>query len=219
MNIAGVQVISVALDRLIHDPNNPNKMSDEDYASLAANIKRAGAMLQPILVQEAGDDEGELRFKIVDGHHRAKASADAGLTHVIAVVWDGTEEMRQAVAIGFNKIHGELDLAGVQRTLSELAAAGWSSEQMTVTGYSQQEITDLLKVATDIDPDSIMENPSGADEKEPAQATGTFALELTFNTRKDLNRARKALRKAANNTSELGEGFLTILDKAEEEMS
>lgn len=207
------KVINVAIKGLIHDQDNPNKMSTEDFGQLVANIKASGAMLQPILIQET--DEG---YKIVDGHHRTRGAEEAGLTHVLAVLWDGTEEMRKAVAIGFNKIRGELDLAGVQRTLSELAEAGWSSKEMTVTGYSKQEIDDLLKVAIEVDPDAIMEHPTAmAEEPAPAQETGTFALEVTFTTRTDLNRAKKALRSFAGKGNELGAGLLALLDQIEKE--
>lgn len=204
------KVIKVPIKGLIFDPDNPNKMSPEDYRQLVTNIKAAGVMLQPILVQE-GDDG----FPIVDGNHRAKASEEAGLTHVLAVVWDGTEEMRRAMSVSFNKIRGELDLSAVQRIVTELAEAGWSTTSLTATGYSEQEITDLLAVATDVDPDAVMEQPHAlpTDDDDTPKQVRPLILELTFASKEALDKARRGLRRAAGKGRELGDGLLTLLEE------
>lgn len=201
------KVINVLIEELIYDPENANKMEEREYRQLVTNIKQIGAMLQPICVKEV--PEG---FKVVDGEHRARASKEAGLDSVLAVVWDGTEEMRKALALSFNKIHGELDLTQVQKIVSDLHTSGWTVNEISMTGYSTVEIEDLLQVDTSINPDDVMENPIAAPSTSAAEAPPRpLSIDLTFANQAELKFAKKGLRKAAGKGRELGEGLLTLL--------
>lgn len=205
------QVISIPTARIHFDPENANRMPEHEYATLVSNIKQAGHMLQPVLVKERDDGD----YDMVDGEHRTRASADAGLTHVLAVVWDGTEAMRKAIALSFNKIRGELDLTAVQRILASLHEEGWSVKEMTMTGYREDEIGDLLKLSNDISPDDIMQNPispSSNEDEEPREAK-PLMIELTFATVEDMKFAKKGLRRAAGKGRDLSDGLLKLLGK------
>lgn len=210
------KVIDVLISKLVEDPDNPNKMTDEEFKALVKNIQTVG-FLQPILIQALEDSDGE--YKIVDGHHRARAAQAAGLSKVLAVVWDGTEEMRQALAIGMNKLRGALNLGEVARIMQELSAKGWGVDDLTITGYSDEEITDLLKSAQPTDADEVLEGAAAGLDQEPASDEGdgerAYALELTFKTPDDLRRVRKALKKAAGKGGELGDGMLVLLEGTE----
>lgn len=200
------KVIKVLIEEIIYDPDNANKMGEEEFAQLVANIEHFGPNLQPVLVQDT--PEGYL---MIAGEHRAKASEKAGLKHVLAVTWDGPPEARKALALSLNKIHGEADLTAVQRIMGELEAADWSIDEMMRTGYDAADIKDLLAVAGDISPDDIMQNPiEPVDEDTPANPR-PLVLELTFATSEELKLARKGLKKAAGKGRELGQGLLSIL--------
>ncbi len=200
-------VITVTISSLIEDPNNPNKMTALEFDQLVANIEEHG-FLAPILVKMVGK-----AVHIVDGHHRARAAAKAGLTTVLAVVWDGTESMRKALAIGMNKIRGELDLSEVARIVAELHDDGWSTKELTVTGYSEDELTDLLKISEQVTTEDVLAGAGATlpDDDDLPAIDRPLVLELTFTTSDDLKKAKRGLRRAAGKGRELGEGLLKIL--------
>lgn len=204
------KVIEVQIARLIEDPNNPNHMGEEEFQALVQNIRTVG-FLQPILVKEP-DEEGN--YPIVDGHHRSQAASKAGLSRVLAVVWDGTDEMRQALAIGMNKLRGALNLGEVSKIVAELSEAGWGTEELKITGYSEAEIDDLLKAAQPKDDDDVLKGatsnePDGDSEED--EGSRTFTLELSFKSADDLQKAKRALKRAAGKGGELGDGLLVVL--------
>ncbi len=201
------KIIKVDLAGLVEDPDNPNKMTAEEFA-LLVKVVRAEGMVQPILVQLV---DGV--YHIVDGHHRARAAKEAGIKQVYAVLWDGTPEMRRAMGIGMNKIRGELDLSAVQRIITDLHESGWTVPALTVTGYSETEITDLLALA-EANTEDIMEGavPSTEDRDRDDVGPGRpLILELTFTTSAELQTAKRGLRRAAGKGRELGEGLLKLL--------
>ncbi len=204
------KVIRVEIKGLIEDPDNPNKMTREDFEALCATVAAVG-MVQPILVQEV---EGGA-YKIVDGHHRSRAAKRAKLTHVLAVVWDGTEEMRRAMGVSMNKLRGELDLSAVQKIITELHEGGWTVPQLAITGYSEDEITDLLRLASAVEEEDVMQNVQPAPTEEKEAPVRPLVLELTFASTEELQRAKRGLRRAAGKGRELGEGLLVLLGERE----
>jgi ParB/RepB/Spo0J family partition protein len=202
-------VITVTISDLIEDPNNPNKMTAGEFDQLVSNIEAHG-FLAPILVSLR---DGETH--IVDGHHRARAAAKAGLKSILAVVWDGTEEMRKALAIGMNKIRGELDLSEVAKIIAELHDDGWSTKDLTITGYSEDELTDLLKISEQVTSEDVLQGTSGMgpdDEDSDTPAIDRpLVLELNFSTSAELKLAKRGLSRAAGKGRELGEGLLKLL--------
>lgn len=215
-DLPDLKVLEVNLKDLHEDPENPNRMAADDFALLVNAVKQNG-MLQPILVQREAQG-----FRIVDGHHRARAAEDAGFKKVWAVEWDGTPEMRAALGIGMNKLRGELDYGAVARVVAELAEAGWSPEQLTITGYSESEIDDLLKATEEITAEDVMQGAtsSGAfdeDEADVGRPARPLVLELTFATRDELKKARAGLKKAAGKGQALGTGLLNLLGHDEDD--
>lgn len=204
---------TVHLDQLVLVPeaDNPNKMSDEDFELLVHSIGEVG-FLQPILVRASA--AGEDLWDVVDGNHRSKAARKAGLKEVSAVEWDGSDEMRVALQLGMNRLRGEVNLGMAAHALSTLAEAGWSASQMTLTGFSTDEIGTLLK-SMQTDAEDVLAGSIGSADTEPAPpetAAGPFTLELKFASAEDMQRAKRALRRKAGKGRELGEGLLVLLD-------
>lgn len=202
-------LIDVPLSKLVEDPNNPNHMTEEEKAALDQIISTAG-FVDPILVQPI--DAGH--YKIVDGHHRADAAQRLGMPTVPAVVWRGTdEEARKLLAIGLNKIRGQLNLGEVARILGELDQMSWKmSDLASMTGFTSDEIDSLLKAAQPQTEEDVLEGAATSldDSDADDESTRQHVLELTFNSANDLQRAKRALKRAANG-SDLGEGLLAII--------
>ena len=206
-----IDVREIPIDALVEDPSNPNRMEPNDYAMLRAAIGRVG-FLQPILVRADG-----AQFRIVDGHHRARAAKEVGLERVTAVIWDGTEEMRRALQIGMNRMRGELDLGIVAQELAALADLGWNADDLVVTGFTGSELDALLEAARQTDED-IMDEGVGKlrlDPEENDEEVRAFTLELSFASAEELKAARRALKKAAKQGEQLADGLLRIIGEKE----
>lgn len=208
-------VIRVRESDLIEDPANPNKMTKDEFAALCANVKEHG-FWQPILVKiiKGGGDVG---YQIVDGHHRARAAWAAGYEMIPALVWDGTEEMRRAFAVGMNKIRGELDLGEVSAIVQDLAENGWSKADMAVTGFTDDELDALLKAAQPENTEDVLagSSPNSDEDDSPPAKPRPHVLELTFGSADDLKKAKRALRRAAGKGKELGDGLLVLLGQTD----
>ncbi|MFI3272368.1 MAG: ParB/RepB/Spo0J family partition protein [Pseudomonadota bacterium] len=104
------EVTKLALRVMFPNPDQPRKIfSDEALTELAASIKEHG-VLQPILVRPMPQDQeaqltsqspyaGQVRYQIIAGERRWKASQLAGLVEVPVVVRHFTDQETLAVAL------------------------------------------------------------------------------------------------------------------------
>ena len=188
-------------------------MTPEQLDALTKVIGKVG-FLQPCLVRKLDKD----RYMIIDGHHRAMAAQKAGYSQVHCVIVETDEEAAAILQIGMNKLRGELNLGEVAKVIADLDARGWTAPELSMTGFSEQEIEDLLKAATPPTDDEAVEGASigSNDEAPPAEEPGgPFELVIPFATKSELAKAKKGLRRAAGKGRELGEGLLALLDSQE----
>lgn len=201
----------VELDKVWLEQGNPNAMGEEDFAQLVENMKRHG-FLQPLLVRRA--DDGHLH--LVDGEHRMRAAKELGATQLPAVVCDKDEQVALALRIGMNKLRGSLDLSKVAHDAAVLFERGWSLEELKLTGYSAEELDDLISSTKPSepelggfdDPTGDMDDPDGEVEEKP------WSLELKFATKKERDRCKRALKKAAGDAKDPGLGLLNLLESS-----
>jgi ParB family chromosome partitioning protein len=77
--------LSIRLDRIDPDPEQPRKEFDqEEIDNLAGSIRSLG-LIQPIAVRYDGDRD---RYVILDGERRWRAAKKAGISSVTAIVTD-----------------------------------------------------------------------------------------------------------------------------------
>lgn len=202
----------VALAGLVTNPRNPNKMGAQAYAALVEAIRLRGP-LQPLLVLERfvggfDDEDGEhVEYEVVDGHHRRQAMLDLGYTAGDAVVLPhGTpREVVLMLSLGMNRLRGTVSIDAAEHVLRELLSEGADLDEMLTTGFTAEELNELL-------------NPAPLPERSRADAPDEnllpdkpHVLELTFATEAQLKQATKRLRKAAGKTKNLGLGLLNLL--------
>lgn len=206
-------VREVALDLLREPAVNPNRMLPSTYELLVEAIRTVG-FLQPVLAQEEPDGT----LTIVDGVHRTRAAKEVGLACVPVVVGDFRDDpdLARVVQIGMNRMRGELNLSAVAQQVSALVEKGWSTVQLELTGFSRDELDDLLASTRHSD-DEVLEGglgaaPDASDDDDAAPKP--FVLELTFEKKEQLTRAKRGLRKAAGKGRELADGLLRLLDGA-----
>src|ERR1700730_17616700 len=128
--------------------------SEEQVTQLAASIKEWGWTI-PVLVDEAGG--------IIAGHGRVMAARRLGIEDVPVMVAEGwSEAKKRAYMLADNKLtlNGEWDLDLLAIEIAELRASDFN---ISLTGFSESEIDDLLKADEGglTDPDEAPEAARG----------------------------------------------------------
>ena len=98
---------SIALDKLIAHPNNPNRMSKVNFAKLVRNIERTGRY-EPLIVRPCPEKTGY--FQIINGHHRCHALAKLGYKTADCIVWDIDDEETDILLATLNRLGGSDEL-------------------------------------------------------------------------------------------------------------
>jgi ParB family chromosome partitioning protein len=146
----------IRLDRIEPDPEQPRRTFDAARLSeLAASIGIEG-VLQPIVVRY---DEGRDVYVIVHGERRWRASRQAGLTTIPALVRDVPEERRLIQQLMENVVREDLnavDRAAALRVLkTQLGDVPWEQVAEAV-GIRRSRLFQLL--GTEKLPDAIQED-------------------------------------------------------------
>ena len=125
----GVKVLSI--DRIESNPGQPRMVFDEDaLKELSASIKEHG-VLQPILVRPLGDN----RYQLIAGERRWRATREAGIATIPALV----EEIDDDTALEISIIEN------LQREdLSPLEEATMYDRMIHEHGYSIRKLADKL---------------------------------------------------------------------------
>ncbi|MEU9076744.1 ParB/RepB/Spo0J family partition protein [Kitasatospora sp. NPDC004745] len=80
--VAGARFAELPLDAIRPNPRQPREVFDEDkLAELVASIREVG-LLQPVVVRQVGAE----RFELIMGERRWRASREAGLERIPAIV-------------------------------------------------------------------------------------------------------------------------------------
>jgi len=201
---------TLKLTQLEEDPRNPNYMSEEQLELLSRGIQENG-FLQPVLVRRRDDGT----YVIIDGHHRALAAGRAGLAEVPCVVVHTNTQQAAIVQIAMNKVRGELNLGEVSKILNELHVEGYSTEMLSLSGFSSDELETLFASAQPEDAEDVLAGvrvTNNDDEDDPAPEK-PFILELTFSNRADLDKAKRGLKKVLGKGHELSAALLHLLEQ------
>ncbi len=109
---------SIALEKLIAHPDNPNIMSNSNLGKLIKNIKLTGRY-EPILVRPHPQRGGF--FQIINGHHRCNALTKLGYTVADCIVWDIGDEQTDILLATINRLCGSDNLGKKINLLKRLS--------------------------------------------------------------------------------------------------
>ncbi len=182
---------------------DPNKLTDDEFQALVALVERVG-MIQSITVRKLANGD----FEIVDGHHRYWAALAAGLQEISVSVYKGTEDIK-AIGLGMNNIRGNPDMKIVTEIVRSLTDEMDTAVMTVLTGFSSQEISDMLADVADIAPDP----GDDAGEEPPPKP---FLLEILFDDRATYKKVKRLLKKAAGKSGDLAQGILNVLSVDDE---
>lgn len=125
----------VAVERLIPYARNSRTHSEQQVAQIAASIREFG-FTNPVLI--------DAEFGIIAGHGRVLAARKLGLAEVPCLLIDYmTEAQRRAYVIADNKL--ALNAGWDDELLAlELGELGEMGFDLSLTGFSKDELSDLL---------------------------------------------------------------------------
>jgi ParB/RepB/Spo0J family partition protein len=97
------EICSIAIDKMIPHPDNPNRISKVNFAKLVRNIERTGRY-EPLVVRPCPDKKDH--FQIINGHHRCQALIKLGYKQAEAVVWDIDDHQTDILLTTLNRLGG-----------------------------------------------------------------------------------------------------------------
>ncbi len=140
-------VQSIALDKLVAHPDNPNQQSRVNFGKLVRNIERTGRY-EPLIVRPCPTSRG--RFQIINGYHRCHALAKLGYKTADCIVWDIDDEQTDILLATLNRLGGSDELGKKLNLLKRLNKRMESAELAKLLPQTAKQIERLtnLKMPT-----------------------------------------------------------------------
>ena len=138
---------SIAMDKLIAHPDNPNQQSRVNFAKLVRNIERTGRY-EPLIVRPCPDKAD--RFQIINGYHRCHALTKLGYKTADCIVWDIDNEETDILLATLNRLGGSDELGKKLKLLKQLNKRVESAELAKLLPQTAKQIERLanLKMPT-----------------------------------------------------------------------
>jgi ParB family transcriptional regulator, chromosome partitioning protein len=147
--IAGATYIEVAAEDVVPNSRQPRQVFDEDaMAELVHSIREIG-LLQPIVVRRrASSAKGEPRYELIAGERRWRASQQAGLVDIPAIVRETADDDMLREALLENLHRAELnpleEAAAYQQLLADFG--GTQEELAQRLGRSRPQVANTLRL-------------------------------------------------------------------------
>jgi len=134
--------LAIPVDAIDPNPEQPRRVFDpEQIRSLAASIRRHG-VIQPVVVRRAGE-----RYELVVGERRWRASRDAGLASIPAIVADFADRARLEVALVENVQRQDLNPIELAHAFRALGEAGATQQEIGErVGLDRSSIANHLRL-------------------------------------------------------------------------
>ncbi len=143
-----------------YNPRKDLKPEDEEYQKIKRSITEFGCV-EPIIINAD--------MTVIGGHQRLKVLKELGYEEVECVVLDLDKNKEKALNIALNKITGEWDNDKLEELLAELNE---TDIDMNTTGFSFDEIDDILKDITGSKEDDFDINQALEEIDEPISKPG-----------------------------------------------
>jgi hypothetical protein len=137
------QIKSIAIDRFVPHPDNPNRMSKANFAKLVRNIERTGRY-EPLVVRPCPDKKNH--FQIINGHHRWQALTKLGHKEADAVVWDINDQQTDILLTTLNRLGGSDILNKKLSLLTRLNRSIQSRELAKLLPMNSKQIERLVNL-------------------------------------------------------------------------
>jgi ParB family transcriptional regulator, chromosome partitioning protein len=144
--VAGAVYVEVAADDVVPNPRQPRQVFDADaLAELVYSIREIG-LLQPIIVRRRSGNGP--RYELIAGERRWRASQEAGLERIPAIVRETTDDDMLREALLENLHRAELnpleEAAAYQQLLADFG--GTQDELAQRLGRSRPQVANTLRL-------------------------------------------------------------------------
>ena len=145
---ARIPQTDVPIDRVVPNPWQPRSfMHEEQLAELAESIREHG-IIQPLLVTEERDAQGDRYYQLIAGERRLRAAKAAGLERVPVTIRQSTPQELLELAIIENVQRADLspleEAASYQRLIDEFHLT--QQDVAKRVGKSRVAVTNLLRI-------------------------------------------------------------------------
>ena len=147
--VSGVRYAELGLDDVRPNPRQPRTVFDEDaLAELVHSIREIG-LLQPIVVRPVPDAEGDgPHYELVAGERRWRASREAGLERIPAIVRETADDdlLRDALLENLHRaqLNALEEAAAYQQMLDDFGCT--QEELATRIGRSRPQVSNTLRL-------------------------------------------------------------------------
>jgi ParB/RepB/Spo0J family partition protein len=141
------QIKSIALDKLVAHPDNPNRMSKAKFVKLIRNIERTGRY-EPLVVRPCPQKPD--CFQIINGHHRCRALKELGYKTAEALIWKVNDQDTDILLATLNRLGGSdiLDKKmALLKRLNKSAFDGRTAELAKLLPQTSNQIKRLTELA------------------------------------------------------------------------
>lgn len=146
--VPGARFGHLDLDSIVPNPKQPRSVFEpEAFAELVHSIKELG-VLQPIVVRPLGEKAGKPTYELIMGERRLRASKEAGLKKIPAVIRETADENMLRDALLENLHRSDLnpleEASAYQQLLEDF---GITQEQLADRiGRSRPKITNTIRL-------------------------------------------------------------------------
>jgi ParB family chromosome partitioning protein len=146
--VPGARFGHLSLDSIVPNPQQPRSVFEpEAFAELVHSIREFG-VLQPIVVRPLADKNGKATYELIMGERRLRASKEAGLKAIPAVIreTEDTNMLRDALLENIHRANlNPLEEASAYQQL--LSDFGITQDQLAEKiGRSRPQITNTLRL-------------------------------------------------------------------------
>lgn len=146
--VPGAEFAELPVASIRPNPRQPRQVFDEEaLAELVHSIREVG-VLQPVVVRRAEPEHGEARYELIMGERRWRATRDAGLERIPAIIRDTADDGMLRDALLENLHRSELnpleEAAAYQQLLEDFGCT--HEELATRLGRSRPQISNTIRL-------------------------------------------------------------------------
>ena len=146
--VPGARFAEIPVDRIVPNPRQPRQVFDEDaMAELVHSVREIG-VLQPVVVRRVEDQDDQPCFELIMGERRWRASQQAALDRIPAIVRDTSDDVLLRDALLENLHRAQLnpleEAAAYQQLLDDFGCT--HEELATRIGRSRPQISNTIRL-------------------------------------------------------------------------
>jgi ParB family chromosome partitioning protein len=146
--VPGVHFAELPVGAIARNPRQPRQVFDEEsMAELVHSVREIG-ILQPVVVRPAGEENGEPRYELIVGERRLRATQQAGLDRIPAIIRETSDDVMLRNALLENLHRSQLnpleEAAAYQQLLDDFGCT--HEELATRIGRSRPQISNTIRL-------------------------------------------------------------------------